>query len=299
MRCNMKKVSIIIPTYQRPELLKRALDSCVNQTYKNIEIIVIDDNKVNSDYAKKTKKIVDAYPQVKYIKNKTNLGGAETRNVGIKAASGEFIAFLDDDDEFMPDKIEKQMKRYQEVKDPKCCLIYNYIKVVGDKKARIEKRDCEGVVLYDCLLKNIAYMVSWYCPKKVLEEVNGFDNVKCCQEGILLLKLLEKGYTVYRVPEVLTIMYERSSENPSGVTNITEKYIENAKIYLNRCLELANQFDERKRKRIYQLKYYWIFNMYYVLKLKEGKKEYLNKILQLKMLNLVTFKTIFKYFIHN
>ena len=107
------KVSIIIPTYKRSDLLERAIKSVINQTYKNIEIIVVDDNVNNSKEHLQNLKIIEKYPQIIYIKNKKNLGGGLTRNVGIKASTGEYIAFLDDDDEFYPTKIEKQYQLYK------------------------------------------------------------------------------------------------------------------------------------------------------------------------------------------
>ena len=125
-------VSVIIPTYKRYDVLSRAIDSALNQTYNNIEIIVIDDNKKESEFRKKTEETMKKYEnnsKVKYIKNEKNLGGAETRNVGVKNANGEFIAFLDDDDEFVNDKIEKQMKHYKKIESKKIGLIYCYTEI--------------------------------------------------------------------------------------------------------------------------------------------------------------------------
>lgn len=100
-------VSVVIPTCNRAALLTRAIQSIRQQTYGNLEIIVVDD--ASSD---DTWKIVGSFadPRIRYIRHDTNRGGSAARNTGIRAASGEFIAFLDDDDEWAPEKAEEQVK---------------------------------------------------------------------------------------------------------------------------------------------------------------------------------------------
>lgn len=117
----MPKVSVVIATYRRTHSLKRALESLVNQSYKNIEVILIDDNG-NTEWNSKIKLIVDNFRKkhpyiiLKYIVNHKNIGSAKTRNVGINASSGEFVTFLDDDDIYLPDKIKKQVISMQNSK---------------------------------------------------------------------------------------------------------------------------------------------------------------------------------------
>ena len=111
---NEDVVSVIIPTYKRPKELERAIISVKNQTYKNIEIIVVDDNANDIEQRKSTEQVVKKYENIVYIQNKENLGGSKTRNIGIENAKGKYIAFLDDDDEFLPNKIEQQIKLYKE-----------------------------------------------------------------------------------------------------------------------------------------------------------------------------------------
>jgi len=108
-----KLISIVIPTYKRNEILLRAIDSCLTQTYKNIEIIVVDDNDPKSEYRISTEKMMKKYAddeRVIYIQHEINKNGAAARNTGIKYAKGEYISFLDDDDYYYPKKIEKQTK---------------------------------------------------------------------------------------------------------------------------------------------------------------------------------------------
>lgn len=104
-------VSVVIPTYNRASTLERALDSVVNQTYKNLEIVVIDD--CSSDG---TKALIDNYKDynVIYIRNKKNSGACASRNKGITVSSGEYIALLDSDDSWRPNKIKVQLDAINE-----------------------------------------------------------------------------------------------------------------------------------------------------------------------------------------
>ena len=107
------KVSVIIPTYGGSESLNRAIDSVLNQKYSPLEIIVVDDNNPGTEARNRTEKNMLKYvgnPDVIYIKHEKNKNGAAARNTGVKSTSGEFICLLDDDDIFLPGKIEKQVK---------------------------------------------------------------------------------------------------------------------------------------------------------------------------------------------
>ena len=100
----MMNISVVIPTYNRIELLKRSIDSVINQTIKPSEIIIVDDGSNDGTEAMVKKK----YDSLKLIKQK-NKGASAARNSGIKASSGEWICFLDSDDEWKNDKLEKQI----------------------------------------------------------------------------------------------------------------------------------------------------------------------------------------------
>lgn len=110
----MDKVSVIIPTYKRPENLIRAINSVLLQSYKNIEIIVIDDNNEGDEYRLETEELMKQFEydnRVIYLKHKINKNGAAARNKGIKYVKSKYVAFLDDDDEFKIEKIRKQVEK--------------------------------------------------------------------------------------------------------------------------------------------------------------------------------------------
>lgn len=106
-----KLISAIITTHNRLELLKRAIDSVLSQTYTNIECVVVSDNSSDG-----TNEYCSRLPNVKLtvISKEDSRGGNHARNVGVNASHGEYVAFLDDDDYWLPEKIEKQVELMEE-----------------------------------------------------------------------------------------------------------------------------------------------------------------------------------------
>jgi glycosyltransferase involved in cell wall biosynthesis len=100
-------VTVVIPTYNRAAQLTCAIQSVLNQTYENLEIIVVDDASADD-----TQRIVESFAdsRIRYIRHKVNRGGSAARNTGIRAATGKYIAFLDDDDEWESVKTEEQIR---------------------------------------------------------------------------------------------------------------------------------------------------------------------------------------------
>lgn len=110
-------VSVVIPTFARPSLLSRAIDSVINQTYEDFEILIVDDNGVGTENQLITEEYIKRNyqynNQIKYIKHDINLGGNAARNTGIKHAKGSFIGFLDDDDEWGNRFLEKMIPNFR------------------------------------------------------------------------------------------------------------------------------------------------------------------------------------------
>jgi len=124
-------VSCIIPTKNRPDLVKRAIQSVFGQSYKNIEIIVVDDS--TNDETQKT--ITPLGGRIRYIKNEKSRGAQYSRNRGLNEARGDAIAFLDDDDIWLPEKTELQLEHIQRFPIVSC----NYIRMIKGKKEYVRK----------------------------------------------------------------------------------------------------------------------------------------------------------------
>lgn len=107
-------ISVVIPTFDRPIFLKRAIDSVLDQTYQNIEVIIVVDG-----YSKNTLELVESITQqndanIRLIQTHEKVGGSEARNIGVREASGDLIALLDDDDEWFSDKLSSQVSLIKE-----------------------------------------------------------------------------------------------------------------------------------------------------------------------------------------
>lgn len=206
-------VSVVIPTYSRNSTLKRAVDGALNQTHKNIEVIVVDDNPPDSEWRVSSAKIMETYagdPRVHYVQNAQNIGGGLTRNQGIMHAKGEYISFLDDDDEYMPERVEKMLRVFTDRNDEKLALVYCHAKFINQDGSSTysDTRNFRGNCLYEAMVENcIAATSQWMVKKTLIDAVGGFPDVPCKQDSQTILKLLKAGYEVEVVAEELSIYH--------------------------------------------------------------------------------------------
>jgi glycosyltransferase involved in cell wall biosynthesis len=222
---NKPLVSVVIPTYNRPDLLKKAIQTVLDQTFKNLEIIVVDDGS-SVGY----QEIIDQFDDssVTYVKNKRRKGGAYSRSLGIKKARGTYIAFLDDDDEWMPQKLEKQLRAFDN-QSVGLVVCYSLDKRFG--RERISKPP--ETIDFNYLLRafTLSSTSSYLFRKKALDSVGYFDSsLPSAQEFELALRL-SKHYMIKTIPEILMIQNETEgqiSENWNkkiiGIMSIYKKY---------------------------------------------------------------------------
>lgn len=208
------KVSIIIPTYKRPKRLSRAIESVLNQTYSNIEVIVVDDNNPGTEYRMYTELEMEKYKnnsKVRYIKHSRNKNGAAARNTGIKYSNGKYIAFLDDDDEYLPTRIEKQVQKMESLDDSWGACYTGYKKIHANNKVQVSKETREGRLYVEALMRSI-YIGSGsnlLVRRRVVEEINGFDeSFQRNQDLEFLVRILEKYKLAYIDSCELIIHYE-------------------------------------------------------------------------------------------
>jgi len=242
----MNKVSIIIPTYRRTEYIDRAISSVLGQTYPNIEIIVVDDNGDGTPERDKMINMMEKYknnPKVRYIKNDINLGGAAARNVGIDQSTGCYITFLDDDDEYMPTKIEVQynemIKHGWDVSIMDGATYNSKGELLSRKKQRISQNPGYEELIVAHLLHRLTNTNTFMYKSGRLRAIGGFDDIVAGQEYILMLKTINARLNLGYIPQTLVSCYIYGSERLStGVKKlIAEKIImkENRKYfkYLN------------------------------------------------------------------
>ena len=202
-------ITVITPTYNRAEYLGNAIDSVLAQTYTDFELIVVDDNKPDSEARRATEEVMKKYhdPRIRYLQNPKNVGGAESRNVGIYDAKGEYIAFLDDDDMYLPDRLEVQYKQMVEndwdvsVMDG---ATYNY--VTGEKVAERHQHLRNGMSKEELIRSHLLYHISgtntFMYRTKFLQEIGGFIDVPSCQEYMLMQKTLDNNPKFGYIPEI-------------------------------------------------------------------------------------------------
>lgn len=179
---NNQLISIVLTTYSRPTNLCRAIDSVLSQTYKPIEIIVVDDNGEGTEYQLQTEKILENYinsNSIVYIKHKKNLNGSAARNTGVKASKGFFVGLLDDDDEFSTTKVETQINTLREAmkSDPQCQGCYCNTRMdYGSGKIGV-RNNLPTNNLSEALLLGISKFntSTFLCTKESYLSINGFD----------------------------------------------------------------------------------------------------------------------------
>ncbi len=208
-------VTIVIPTYNRANVLPRAVNSVLAQTFQDFEIIIVDDCSKDN-----TVDVVRGFsdPRIKFIQHEQNKGGNATRNTGIKAAIGEFIAFLDSDDEWLPKKLEKQLPLFR---NANVGLVYCGQKCFNEHTGQIfdflhHKR---GNVFYDMLTGNeVGSLSAVIVRSECIRKIDGMDEqLKSCQDWDLYIRL-SKICQFDFVNECL-INYYLGKKDPNRISN--------------------------------------------------------------------------------
>lgn len=172
-------VSVIIPTFKRSDYLIRAIESALNQSYKDIEVIIVDDNDGDNEFREATLRNVQLYianNKVIYLKHEVNRGAPAARNTGLQNAQGEYIAFLDDDDEWMPEKLDKQIKLFNTLGDD-YGVVGCFWRIVNefDNKITTRKLKYRGDLSKIFALNHFAPTSMVVIKTSYLKQVNGFD----------------------------------------------------------------------------------------------------------------------------
>ncbi len=201
-------VSVVIPCHKRANLLRRAIQSVVAQTFSDWELIVVDDGS-EEDLAEVVQGFRD--PRMRLIRCEHRSGGARARNIGTQAAHGAWVAFLDSDDEWQPQRLAVQISQLQQAYPDAAvgyCLVQEYDHQTREFQTPIDAL-CEGHIL-DQLLKNlIPRTTSAYMVKRcALLDVGGFDERMPSWHDIdLWLRLALKGYRFAGVSNVLIVTH--------------------------------------------------------------------------------------------
>lgn len=256
------RFSVIVPTYKRTDKLERALESIASQSYSDFELIVVDDNP-EQEFREKVEEIVEDLEsgfEVKLVVNDDGQGVSSARNLGIENASSDYIAFLDDDDEWKPEKLEKEAEAFQQNNYD---AVYSAIEMYRDGEVQDIVRKEEKLGIEQILERDKIGSPSKVSVKKeALEEVNCFDeDIPSGEDWDLWIRLIENEAEFGYINEPL-VRYHQSDDSKSsqvdvateGREKITEKHSEllekagskvKARHHLNRAKKQYTLRDNR------------------------------------------------------
>jgi len=212
--------SIILPTYNRKEYFKNALDSILNQENENWELIIINDGKID------LKDIIPEDIRIKYIKNEKTIGAPASRNIGIKLAKSEIIAYLDDDDEWLPDHLSISSD-----------ILFNYDFIYSGAKIK-----CNNLVIKDLnkdfshkelAKRNFITPSTVFHKKKMIYEVGMWnEKLSCLQDWDLWCRILLKTTKIYHRNKTTVIInfHNNSITTKTAGSRIRKKIIRNIKL---------------------------------------------------------------------
>ena len=247
------KISVIIPTYNRKHTLQRAIDSVLAQTFKPFEIIIVDDG--SKDGTKEW--LLQNYPSVQYI-HQPNNGVSSARNKGIQVSQGSWIALLDSDDEWMPEKLEYQSKFIEVNRDSSFChtneiWIRNGVRVNQMKKHKKYGGDIFKHCLDICRISPSSSIIK----KDVFEEVGAFDeSLTVCEDYDLWLRVTAK-FNILFLDEPLIKKYGGHLDQLSRVPEGIEQYrIRSLEKILSMGSLTETQFRSAKDMLIHKLNIY-------------------------------------------
>ena len=254
-------VSVIIPTYKRqPNMLKRAVLSVINQSYQNIEVIVVDDSPTDFEFRSEVEKMLNSLDKrIRYIKHDTNMGACAARNTGINASCGEFIAFLDDDDEWLHNKLEKQLKKIVLFKETGLIYCREYIVNENTGNIQISTRKCHaGYVFDNLIISNFIGSTSFVLAKKECFKKVGLFNtqLESAQDYDMWLRISQK-YIVDFVNEPLVNYYVH---NEGRISDNTKKKIQGLEMLIQLYSEYLEKNKRVKGIRLIKLVPYYLSN---------------------------------------
>ncbi len=251
-------VSAVITTYNRPETAKRAITSVLNQTYDHMEIIVVEDGSSSGldGWIKQ-----EGYGDIIYSCHPRNKGLAAARNTGLRLANGDYIAYLDDDDEWKPTRVEKQVHLINTLSGEEknrlgvvCCgtetrfiegdeVVFNYPKNRGKLKESIKREGAStlnSVFLFD---------------KKALEKIGGFDeNLPSSIDHDIWMSLATGGFYAYNVYEPLVIVYNKP--NQKTMMKDTCRRISGVQMYVEKWMPIYQEWFGKREGKIYGQRYF-------------------------------------------
>jgi glycosyltransferase involved in cell wall biosynthesis len=211
-----KLVSVNITTFNRAKLLPRCLDSVLKQHYQNLEVLVVDDCSKDN-----TAEVMQAYmakdKRVKYIRHEENQGNAYARNTALANCSGEYVAFMDDDDEWIDsDKISKQVSIFEENSTQKLGIICSGVQIVAADGTVTIKEERKPARLHTVLLKGngLIHNSTVMTRRDIMLRVGGFDTKmpRGVDSEFFRTVVVKFGYDVHFMKDITAAYYAHGEQ---------------------------------------------------------------------------------------
>lgn len=252
-------VSIIIPNFNTEKYLSETIESVLAQTYKNWELLIIDDNSTDKS-VEIIKSYSDKYDNVLFFQTEENSGGPATpRNIGLDNAKGELIAFLDSDDTWFPDKLKYQIKFMQREN----CKFSSTFRNTFSEPQQIKMKLKENLRLksydfYDLLKKNLVDTSAVVIHKDLIGKIrfNTTPELVAIEDYDFWLRILKKHNENILVSEVETINYRITGSNISGSKLIMAK----------KFLRVVKNYNDSSLATFYYFLNYSILSLIYLVK---------------------------------
>lgn len=206
-----EKVSVVIPVYNAEKFIEATVDSVLKQTYDNIEIILCENGSTDN-----TKDIIKTLSseKVKVLYLDENMGAAEARNEGVKASTGEYVSYIDADDLWLPDKLEKQIAFMKEKNAAFCFTGYEFADEDAKPLGKIVR--VPETLSYEKALRNTTIFTSTVCfDLRLLDKSQVMMPKVKSEDTALWWKILRSGYLAYGLDENL-VLYRRPSKSLSS-----------------------------------------------------------------------------------
>lgn len=249
-------ISVIIPTYGKPVFLQKSIESVINQSYKDWELIIVDDNNPETDARIETENIVATFAardhRVRYIKHDRNRNGAVARNSGFSIAKGKYISLLDSDDEY---HLERLQRCYDVMEKASADVagVYTGCEFRKDGKVyHVEKKVPSGNFLVETLACRFMFCTgsNIFVRKTVVDDLHGFDESFMRHQDYEFLARVFEKYTLIGIPEVLVIKNNENVNVPS-----VEKIVEIKRQYLDHFSRIIGNLTDEEKQHVYQSNY--------------------------------------------
>jgi glycosyltransferase involved in cell wall biosynthesis len=235
-----KRVSVIIPCYNRSQVIGRAVRSVLQQTYPNLEIIVVDDGSSDSTETEEAiRKLGDE--RISLLCLASNQGGAAARNIGAARATGELVAFLDSDDEWLPEKLEVQVRLLECLNESSGSWLVGCradVRTFGEKSALWPvhlKGDARSVGDYLFVDRGFLQTSSFVMTKSDFMDVQFSEDLRRHQDFDFLLRWDSRGWRIRIAEEVLYILHweDYHISQRGFIPDVTVRFLEDYRPYLS------------------------------------------------------------------